>query len=251
MARASTSSPSAPASVDLEELEKRLKALSFSNRLELLELLRVPRTVDEIHLTPSAGVSADEEDRQRPLSREAVRHHLERLDDAGLVRSELSQDPDGRSRKRYVLDESRLYALSETLRRLCHRDGGDDGALRRTQDGPGEVSRPWPAAPRLVLVHGAPRQRAFALRNDALEPPRGWIVGRSPEAHVTLRYDPYVSAQNTEILPADDGFKIVNLRSARNGTGLNDRLLEPGEEHEVSHGDVVRVGSSVLVFHRR
>lgn len=240
---------------ELEALEGRLKAISFSNRLKLLEMLRVPRTVDELHLTPSRPAAGDDEEGEggdRPLSREAVRHHLERLADAELVRSELVQDADGRNRKRYVLDESRLFDLAETLRAYCRSDVPEREDLERTEPGErGAAPEPWPAVPRLVLVHGAPERTAYALRTDDIDPPRGWILGRGPDAQISLDYDPYVSSQNSEILPTEDGHEIVNFRSATNGTEVNDTVLEPGQTVPLEHGDVLQVGASTLVFQTR
>lgn len=235
--------------LDVDTLEEQLKALSFSNRLELLEFLQSPRTIDEIHLTPSAA-SGDDENRERPLSREAVRHHLERLAEAGLVESELVQQADGRTRKQYVLDESQLYGVAETLRRLSRRDARQTRDPRRTQQTPREREPSWPDPPRLLLVHGAPDPRAFPLRKEETEEPRGWVIGRDPQAHVTLDYDPYVSAENTEILDrGEDGFEVINLRNAKNGTLVNEQLLAAGESQTLEHGDVLGVGSSTLVFH--
>lgn len=238
---------------ELEALEGRLKALSFSNRLKLLEMLRVPRTVDELHLTPSRTGEEDEgEGGDRPLSREAVRHHLERLADAELVRSELVQDADGRNRKRYVLDESRLFDLAETLRAYCRSEVAEREDLERTEPGePGADPERWPAAPRLVLVHGAPERTAYPLRADDIDSPRGWILGRGPDAQITLDYDPYVSSQNSEILPTEDGYEIVNFRSATNGTEVNDTVLKLGQTVPLEHGDVLHVGASTLVFQTR
>lgn len=234
--------------LDVDTLEEQLKALSFSNRLELLELLQSPRTIDEIHLTPSAG--AEDEDRERPLSREAVRHHLERLAEAGLVESDLVQQGDGRTRKQYVLDESQLYSVAETIRRLSRRDPREGRDPRRTQQTPRERQPSWPDPPRLLLVHGAPDPRAFPLREEDTKAPRGWVIGRDPQVHVTLDYDPYVSAENTEILDrGEDGFEVINLRNAKNGTLVNEELLAAGESQTLEHGDVLGVGSSTLVFH--
>lgn len=240
--------PSAMGGSDLEALEEQLKALSFSNRLKLLRLLRVPRTVDEIHLTP--GAADQQGDPDRPLSREAVRHHLERLAEAGIVQGELTKQADGRTRKQYVLDEATLYSVAETLRRLSTRDAGQPSP-RRTQDSPDRSEGSWPAPPRLLLVHGAPSRRAFGLCGVSPQDPRGWVIGRDPKADVTLEYDPYISGENTEILPTGDGYEVLSLRTARNETRVNEQALEPGESGPLEHGDVLGVGSSMLVFHTR
>lgn len=231
---------------DLEALEGDLRALSFVNRLELLAKLQEPRTVDELKLTPRVqqrGASPD-----RTLTRQAVRHHLDKLVEAGLVHASTVHGDDGRPRRAYVVNDARVYQVAESLRELSSLGGQAPVESYSTQDLRDLPRNTWPEGPKLVLVHGAPQAEVFPLRQGRLRAPRGWIIGRSPEAHVRLAYDPYVSSENSEIVPENGSFRLLDLRSSKNGTVLNGERMEVGGEERLEHGDIVRVGSSVLVF---
>lgn len=232
--------------IDKESLETYLRILSHANRLELLEILREPRTLGEIRLTPSKPQARGNPD--RTISREAVRNHLDQLAEAGLVRVRRTRGDDGRTRNQYVLDQSRLFAVAEELQKLSTLETRGDPEPRETialQD----TGRPeWPDGPKLVLVHGVHEGRAYSLHERDLEGDRGWIVGRDSDAHVPLEYDPYVSKQNSEIVRTDDGYRIIDLRTSKNGTRLNWQRLAVGGEAGLSSGDVIGVGRSLLVF---
>lgn len=238
------------ASMERDELEAALKALSFSNRLKLLELLREPRTLDEIHLTPSeihAGARPD-----RSLTRQAVRHHLDKLAEVGLIRASPRRGDDGRTRTSYVLDEARLYAVVQKLQGLA--TAGTRVALdphKTEAEEPGPFG-PWPEGPKLVQVQGGRQGAVYQL--DQLEPGAepGWVLGRAPEAEITLQYDPYVSAKDTEIMRTDQGtFDVLDLRTSTNQTRVNGDRLAVGARRELAHGDILQVGTTTLVFHGR
>lgn len=237
------------ASRSWDELEAKLKALSSLNRLRLVAELRRPRTVDDIHLTPSN----DDENADRPLTRQGVRHHLSRLEEADLVRSTTRSSDAGRDRREYVVNEPALFGLLEELRGLVAPGTNAPSDPFQTDAAKAEATTDWPDGPKLVLLQGADEEQIYDL--GRIEPQaergRGWVIGRSPESEIPLQYDPYLSAQNTEVLRRGDGFRLVDLRTSRNGTILNDERLPPGDEVPLSHGDVVRVGCSTLVFQGR
>ncbi|MDX1611750.1 MAG: FHA domain-containing protein [Candidatus Thermoplasmatota archaeon] len=232
----------------LDTLERDLKALSFANRLELLTQLREPKTLGDLVLTPAH----EEEGGTRTLTRQAIRHHLDKLVEAGMVRSRSGKGKDGRTRLEYVMDEAQVYAVAEALRAISAQ--GPQGAHQpeSTQDfqTPGATQGAWPDGPKLVLAHGAQDLKVFQLQREDLEPPRGWIVGRDANAHVRLPYDPFVSGQSVEIIPEQDGgYRMMDLRTARNRSAHNGEPLPVGGEVSIEHGDMLRVGSSLLVFH--
>lgn len=235
--------------IDFEALKSYLSVLGYENRLELLTILREPRTIDEIELTPTAPQAGDSPDRS--ISRQAVRNHLDRLMEIGLVRTGSVQPEGQREQTTYRTDHARLYAVVEELRRLCRVPPAPDSVepfqTTELDATPGEDEDAWDG-PRLVVVHGVREGRVFPLRPDDREPPRGWVIGRSPEADVPLPNDPFVSSENAEVVPTDAGFKLLDLRTARNGTFLNWDQLPVGGKQPLETGDVVGVGRSLLVF---
>lgn len=232
--------------VDVDTLETYLKVLSHANRLRLLRLLREPRTLGEIELTPSPSQARGNPD--RTISRQAVRNHLDQLVEAGVVRVRTTRGDDGRKRNEYVLDQSRLFAVFEEMQKLTELETHFQPDPRETIAMGGDPSTEWDEGPKLVLVHGVHEGRSFPLRRSDLDDDRGWVIGRADDAHVPLAYDPYVSKQNSEILPTDDGYEILDLRTSKNGTWLNWHRLPTGGQAKLGPGDVVGVGRSRLVF---
>lgn len=229
-----------------DELETYLKALAQAKRLELIEALRTPRTLDEIHLTPSVAVEMGGADRS--MTRQGVQNHLDKLIDVGIVRVAPTDRKGKRGILEYRLDTARLFALIEELRRITREPTASPLDPLATQDLEGPAAAAWPAGPKLVLVHGAREGRVFPLLQRDQRPPRGWVIGRAPEAPVQLDYDPYVSLENAEILQRSGVFRILDLRSAKNGTYVNWRRIPPGGEVPLEAGDVIGVGRSLLVF---
>jgi pSer/pThr/pTyr-binding forkhead associated (FHA) protein len=99
-----------------------------------------------------------------------------------------------------------------------------------------------------VLVHGVHEGHVFPLRAPPAAGGRGWIVGRAKDAAVSLDYDPYVSIENSEILRVGRQFRILDLRTSKNGTLLNWKRLPVGGESPLRTGDVIGVGRSLLLF---
>lgn len=236
-----------PGTPDPEHLADLLTALGSPNRLRLLTLLREARTLDEIELPPSR--SGGDERQDRSISRQAVEKHIDRLAEFGLVREEETTRKGSRPRREFVLDRASLFAVLEELRRLGSVEPADEVDPRATVDLDDVEETDLPPGRKLVLVHGAREGVTFPLREGDRDDPRGWVLGRAAEAHVSLEYDPYVSKENAEIIPRPDGPRLVDLRSSTNGTFLNWTRLEPGRETPLSTGDVVGVGRSLLVYH--
>lgn len=236
--------------IDRDDLETALKALSSSNRLELVELLREPRTLDEIHLTPSqthAGTSPE-----RSLTRQAVRHHLDKLAEVGVIRLDKRKGEDGRIRTEYVLDEAGFYAVIQKLQSLAVAGTHVPLDPYKTEAAEREPTGPWPKGPKLVQVHGGRQGAIHALSELEAGAERGWVLGRSPDADILLQHDPYVSAKDTEILRSQSGgFEVLDLRTSTNQTRVNGAKLPLGGRRELEHGDALQIGTTMLLFHER
>ncbi len=69
------------------------------------------------------------------------------------------------------------------------------------------------------------------------------IVGRSPECDLVLPGDEVrVSRQHIRLEQREAGYLLVDLGS-RNGTLLNDTVIEPGSTHPLNETDVVKMGT--------
>lgn len=232
--------------IEYDKLEAYLKTLAYANRLELLSLLRSPKTLDEIHLTP--GESQAGENPDRPISRQAVQNHLDKLQEAGLIRVGLTDRKGKRAIYEYTLDHARLFAVTEELRKVSALEPTVTLDPNATEGLPDAPQAPWEEGAKLVLVHGVHEGRAFALKPSKTRPGRGWVLGRAPECAVPLEYDPYVSHENAEIVAVGRQYRLLDLRSSKNGTFLNWRRLPIGGEAPLRSGDVIGLGRSLLLF---
>lgn len=238
---------------DLHRLGSKLTALSSTNRLRLISQLSEAQTVDDVDLRPDRSGEDRDQDADRQLTRQGVRHHLKKLEETDLVRSAMRPNDQGRDRREYMVNEPAVFGLLEELRSLLAP--GTEKELRpfETQmaSGAGTGARDWPEGPKLVLLQGSGEEKVFDLGRIDPNPAagRGWVIGRSSETEIPLQYDPYLSAQNAEIVNEDGEFRIVDLRVSTNGTRVNEERLEPGTEKTLEHGDIVKVGCSALVFH--
>ena len=231
--------------LDYEKLEEYLSALAYSSRLELLHILRSPRGVQDIRVAPRRLRAG--ENPERAVARQTIQGHLDKLMDIGVVLSREAPDKRGRE---YLVNPQRLYQIMEELRKV----GTATADAPMPHDGTVDLgaSRPKspPPGPRLLLVHGLHEGKAFPLRAEDLSEGRGWVIGRKEGLPVSLDYDPYVSSENAEVVQEGRDFRLLDLRSSKNGTHLNWRRLERDERPVLASGDVVGVGRSLLVFRR-
>lgn len=235
--------------IDADALEQNLKVLAFANRIELLSILRTPRALDEIDLMPT--ISQAGANPERNISRQAVRNHIEKLMEVGLVRMRMSERRGHKGRRsvqEYFVDHARLFAVVDELRRLSliHTKVEPDPFATSTLEQIGEPT--WPDGLKVIVVRGTQEGRALPLRHTDLQAPRGWVIGRSPRCAVRLEYDPYISSENSEIVHDADGYRLLDMRNARNGTFLNWRRLPVGGEVRLRSGDIIGVGRSLLLF---
>lgn len=230
--------------VDYDKLEEYFRALSYSTRIELLHILRFPMALQDIRLRPRQVRPG--QNPERPAARQTIQEHLDRLIEIGVVVPEES----GKGRKLFKVNGAKLYQITEEFRQvgaimadsIVGRDAtvGVGGAEALEQE-PG---------PKLVLVHGMLEGKAFPLQRADLSGKRGWVLGRKAGLHVSLEYDPFVSLENSEIIPDGNDYLLVDLRSSRNGTFLNWRRLGPDVRAPLQPGHVIGIGRSLLVFQR-
>lgn len=233
----------------IEEVSNTLRLLADSNRLDLLQQLSEPKITDEIELTPSRVSQGTNPDRQ--LTRQAVRHHLRQLRDEGLVETSLRRRQDGRLVNEFTINQAAFFSVMKELRDLNARICDDHGRPGSLLDSAGDAQEGWPPGPKLVLIRGLHHGEVYPLDQTTATPSRGWVIGRSSVCGIQLDHDPDVAHQNTEILPQDEGFHLIDLRSSHQGTVVNGVQLPFGGETDLSHGDILEIGSSVFVFHER
>jgi DNA-binding transcriptional ArsR family regulator len=228
-----------------ERLAEVLKALGNPNRLALLHALRRPRMVSDLELHPEQAREGENPD--RPISHQAVREHLAKLRAIGVVAVQRNEH-DGGIVDEYVLNHPQLFAIVEELRQLGELRAQEQFAPLPTIAAGKPAEVPRDGGPRFVLVRGQGEGRVFPLRKDTLSADRGWIIGRKRGLAVSLDYDPFVSGENAEVLLNGNGFTLLDIRSSRNGTLLNFKVLPRGASAPLRDGDIVGVGRTNLVF---
>lgn len=225
---------------DYETLAANLSALAYAIRLEILDRLRVPHTLSQIEVEPARGHTGP---RASSASRQTVRHHLDKLLEADLVRAE-AVEQGGRTVQQYTVHPQRLYALTEEMRTLSvnrvHYGSADDA----TGTIEGAARAPPVSGPRLALAHGVLEGKMFPLSapDDA-----GWTIGRRRGVAVELAYDPFVSLEHAAVRRHGDDYVLHDLGS-KNGTTLNWTPLPPKGEAPLKPGYVIGVGRSLLCF---
>ncbi len=231
--------------LDFAKLAWYLDALANPGRLELLHILREPKSVSEIELSPSDPAEDARPDRN--ITRQAVRKQLARLEEAGLV-TRLKAERERPGVDEHVVNHQMLFALTEELRRVTRVTPtvGPAPASTMTMERHDTPSRS--AGARVVIVHGTHEGRAFPLRHSAATPGRGWIIGRRARLAVTLDYDPFLSQEHAEIREVGGSFAIHDLASNKNGTFIDWVPVPRGGSAPVHHGDVVGVGRTLLLF---
>jgi diguanylate cyclase (GGDEF)-like protein len=99
-----------------------------------------------------------------------------------------------------------------------------------------EVSVP----PCLVVIYGAELGLRLALADQRVS------LGRSPTCDLVVDVDD-VSRNHCQIIPHDRGYLLRDLGST-NGTWLDDRNIESGEEAPLRSGARIRIGSLILKY---
>lgn len=233
--------------VDVERLTMLLEVLASGNRLELLSQLREPKTASEVVLHPPRAKAG--ENPERSISKQAVRVHLAKLLEIGVIAPRKARRG-SIPVEEYVVNQQRLFAIAEDFRKLGSLRPALPPGVEQTMDG-SMTGVPTPeAGVRLILVHGLDEGRPFFLRREDLVGERGWVIGRRRGIAVSLDYDPFVSSENCEVTVERGQFMLHDLRSSRNGTLLNWDRLPKGGSRPLENGDVIGVGRSLLLFRR-
>lgn len=222
-------------------MAEMLGALAYPVRLALLDALLDPKTLTEIRVSPQRISEGDNP--ARPAAMQTVAAHLEKLVETGFV-TVRERKGAGKQLKTYALNPTRLYALTEELRRLGVRHTGrglSPEATATTSIAQGKIDA---KEARLVLVHGVQEGKSFPLRAG-----RGpWRIGRRADLEIALDYDPFLSGIHAQVLQASAGFRLEDLPTNKNGSYVNWRRMEPNSDLELRPGDVIGVGRSLLVF---
>lgn len=223
------------------QLARQLEAIANPTRLALLRQLRHARLLGEIRIKaeqPREGLPDE-----RPMARQGVKQHLDRLIDAGFAKGR----PGWRGEaavEEYVVQHQRLFALAEDLRQLGDLRPLDPLASAETADIGEPATAPLPRESCLVVVHGLTEGRAFRFDGGASE----WFVGRQRGLTATLDYDPYVSSTHARLFRVGDRIHVENVAGSRNGTYLNWQRIKDGTSEPLRHGDIIGVGKSLLLF---
>jgi DNA-binding transcriptional ArsR family regulator len=225
-------------------LAEILDVLASPVRLALLQELRTPKTLREIGVrTPAPGVR--DERAERPISRQAIREHLDRLAEIGVVTARDAERSYGPTVE-YVLNQQKVFAISEEFRTLARLRQVPELASV-TVEGVAAAKPYHIQGPCLVLVKGLDEGRSFELR-----PPTSgkgeWVIGRKRGLAVPLDFDPFVSTENAVVTSEGGRFFLRDLPESRNGTMLNFRALPKGGTQELRTGALIGVGRTLLMF---
>ncbi len=220
---------------DVERLCRYLATLASEPRLRLLRALRVPARAADIRVPAGrerAGFSPD-----RVLSRPAVIHHLQALEEAGLVQR-LPDEGD------YVVNAQIVFSIMEDIGRLARIRPVVDVDVGETRETPRADREPLPPGPKILVVGGPRDGAAFPLAGAG-----PWAIGRDRTCEVALDYDPHVSRRHLLLHRSPDGaFAIEALAGATNPARLNHRRLDAGARAPLLAGAVIAVGASRLVL---
>ncbi len=226
-----------------DQLADALNALANSVRIQLLREVRTPKILKDIKVYAPVDAAGD---RGRPLSRQSVKDHLDRLTQIGAVVTREIKGERGMTVE-YVMNQQQVFRISEEFRSLAKLRAVPSLPLD-TVLGEQEQESHQIQGPCLVLVKGIDEGQTFSL-----EPPDGdkaeWIIGRRRSTHISLEYDPFVSSQNSVIRWRDATYTLEDLPESRNGTTRNFRLMPKGRPTPIRNGDLVGVGRSLLLFY--
>ncbi len=228
-----------PDAASAERLARYLRALASPIRIQLLAALRVPKDAADVRI--AAGEERADLRADRTLTRTTIVHHLQTLEEVGLVAR--VEGDDGK----FVVNQQVLFSIVEDLAGLTRLRPTVELDVGETRPVDERAPRPRVAGPRLVLVGGPREGETFPLAG-----PGPWTIGRASEADVRLDYDPHVSRRHAVVGRAPDGrFVIEGLPTSTNAAFLDFAPVRPGVLTPLAPGSIVLVGSSRLVFQDR
>ncbi len=219
---------------DFDGLAGFLSTLGNSSRLRVLYQLRRPKIVADMRLSPARGRT------ERPVSRQAVRHHLDKLVEIEAIhRKKKGAAFEG---DEYLVNHRQLFLIAEAVRDLARLKPTEVPVQTETKPVVALARPPLAGRQGLVLVHGVEEGRSWPLETG-----RALVIGRGGDAQVQLDYDPFVSTKHAEVAAQTDRVTLTDLGS-RNGTNWNWMPLKPGQQARLAPGDVIGIGKSSLVY---
>ncbi|HWG92301.1 MAG TPA: FHA domain-containing protein [Candidatus Thermoplasmatota archaeon] len=211
-----------------------LKALGNPKRLHLLQFLVKPHYIEEIAT-------------ELKMARQTAQEHVQQLLDIGVIQRVRGRRDSGPVTE-YVVVPQRLFAIHEEFGRLgvLEPDLEELEALRAPTSPLTEgVAAPKENdLPRLTIVHGRRIGHTTPLLGNG-----PWLVGRDPNAAVSIDYDPFASTRHAEIRRVPGGFEVADLYSS-NGTFADWKRLPRGGAQKLENGTVIRAGKTLIVFRR-
>jgi len=225
-------------------LAETLSALGSPARLAILGQLRAARTLREIEVH-AVEPGARAERAERTLSRQAIREHLDRLVEIGVVIPREAERTYGATVE-YLLSQQKLFAVSEEFRSLARlRPVAEPGGV--TISAEPSSSAYELSGPCLIMVKGLEEGTTFDLRPTGPGPAE-WVIGRKRGLAVSIDFDPYVSTENTLIYAEGGAHFVKDLPDSKNGTTLNFRPLAKGKAHVLRTGSLIGIGRTLLMF---
>jgi len=226
--------------LDFEALAKELRPLGNPTRVRLLNLLTVPRYLEEIAS-------------YLKINRYAAKKHMDQLVRTGLVSKTPTQREQGLVVEYRVVPQ-KLFELFDSMRAL--------GTLRpvpgireaprvdRTKLSTPAKARPSSdaLAPRLVVVYGVDLGTVIPL--ESAKGGASWTLGRDAACDARLESDPFASARHVRIDRQGGSYTITDLYST-NGTFLEWERLPAGQPRALENGHVVGVGKTLFLFRTR
>lgn len=217
-----------------EALADVFDALGNPKRLEMIEMLRVPRLVGEIEVAQERGAGN--------ISRQMVAKHLQRLLDAGIVhRQDVVRS--GRDAVEFTLDHQTLFQLSEAVRGLARVRPRVAPSLETTPRAPDE--RAHAKGPCLVTARALDDGDTHPL--DPSSGVSSWTIGRRRDSTIALDFDPSVSGAHCVLRWTGKEHTIEDAGS-RNGTYVNFHRIAKEEPIPLRHGDLVGIGRCLFVY---
>lgn len=92
--------------------------------------------------------------------------------------------------------------------------------------------------PKLCVVEGPMKRQTFDLTGDA------FFIGRSSTNDIQIK-DSTISRKHVKIFRIAKKFFVEDLKST-NGTLINGEMIAPGEAFEVSDGDIISIGDTMI-----
>ncbi len=216
--------------MDLAALAETLKSMASEPRLRLLQFLSEPHYLEEI--ATFLG-----------MARQSAQHHVDRLLEVGAIEKKPGHRETGPVTE-YVVAPHNFFALGEDMFRLGTLGRRDPSAgLELTREGDASSGGADRAdGPGLVEVNGMNRGTIHGL-----DGPGPWVVGRVESREIPLVHDRFASGRHAKVVVEGSGHALIDMFST-NGTAVNWVPLAEGTKRVLSHGDIVAIGKTVLVY---